>query len=577
MRSRGAGIVRQLALVLCVAIVAAITTPAVGQPFADTPANHWAYEALDRLAAKGLIQGYPDGTFKGDRTLTRYEMAVIMARVLARIESIQVPPPPGAPPQPEVTKEDLDLILQLVNELRTELTDKNVRLGPVEEEINALKSRVSGVKVSGAVQVRYEVARAASGDPLNGNPTTGSTSATAAPWANLAREVLRLQLDGGVTPDVRFIAVVITAGSFGTPSSAGFLAFNSSGASQIGNIDVAFLDWKNAFGWPLEIWFGRFGGSPPGQTYPVQFGPFGLLMNTAGDTWSDAIGDNGANFADGLRVAVHLADLADLQFQAVAIRMTGNTGAFTYPSGEDAFGADVNVKVMDGLRIGAYYVTNGIQQNGAAPFSQPAGALNALYHVYGPGGGSLNPVTSNCPVATGGVAGITCPALGNGWGAYVQYDIAKGIHLDGEWAQWHDTVLGGTDTGVQAVVTWDLGTLFKLWGDPTLTTGYQYYGPNFYPPYGAAELDSFGWDLVYPGNAQGFTATLVLTPFQNFNVYFDYLTGRNVSNGMSLQEIEAGIIYTFSKNTSVRVLYRDLTMGGVDQLATYRAQLDFSF
>jgi len=257
---------------------------------------------------------------------------MIVARVLARIESIRVPPPLGAPPQPEVMKEDLDLILQLVNELRTELTDKNVRLGPVEEEINALKNRVSDVKVSGAVQFRYDVARAASGSPLNGNPTTGSASARTAPWANLPREVLRLQFDGGITPDVRFIAVIITAGNVGVPNSNGFFAFNSSeagpplGVHALSNIDVAFLDWRNAFGWPLEIWLGRFGGSPPGQTYPVQFGPFGLLMNTAGDTWSDATGDNGENFADGLRVSVHLADLADLQFQAVAFALSAPPG-----------------------------------------------------------------------------------------------------------------------------------------------------------------------------------------------------------------------------------------------------------
>ena len=57
--------------VLCVALITGITTPAAGQPFADTPTHHWAYDALAQLAAKGLIQGYPDGTFKGDRTLTR--------------------------------------------------------------------------------------------------------------------------------------------------------------------------------------------------------------------------------------------------------------------------------------------------------------------------------------------------------------------------------------------------------------------------------------------------------------------------------------------------------------------------
>ncbi len=50
--------------------------------------------------------------------MTRYEMAMVVARLLARIESIQIPPPSGPPAQPEVTKEDIDLILQLVNELR---------------------------------------------------------------------------------------------------------------------------------------------------------------------------------------------------------------------------------------------------------------------------------------------------------------------------------------------------------------------------------------------------------------------------------------------------------------------------
>jgi hypothetical protein len=164
---------KQLALVLCFAFVVGIAAPAHGQPFADTPTNHWAYEALAQLAAKGLIQGYPDGTFKGDRTMTRYEMAIVVARLLARIEQLQVPAPIGALPQPEVTKEDLDLILQLVNELRQELTDKNVRLAPVEEELNALKTRVHGIKISGAAEFRYDVSRAATGDPLNGNPNTG--------------------------------------------------------------------------------------------------------------------------------------------------------------------------------------------------------------------------------------------------------------------------------------------------------------------------------------------------------------------------------------------------------------------
>jgi hypothetical protein len=577
--------VKQLALVLCVAFVVGIAPPAHGQPFADTPANHWAYEALAQLAAKGLIQGYPDGTFKGDRTMTRYEMAMVVARVLAQIEQLQIPAPLGAPPQPEVTKEDLDLILQLVNELRTELTDKNVRLGPVEQELNALKTRVHGVKITGAAEFRYDVSRAATGDPLNGNPNTGTVSAGASPTGNLARYVLRLQFDGSLTENLHFITVVITSGSTGTGGSTGFIPFNSSdfgftgtfNTHVLGTLDDAFLDWKNAFGLPVEIWLGRFGGAPPGTTYPVQFGPFGLMLNTAGDTWEDATGDSGFNSADGLRMALHLANLADLQVQAVAIRINGNIGALSYPSGEDAYGMDANVKIVEGLRLGGYYVANVLAQSGSTPFTQPAGAVSFLYHVYGPGGGSVNPATANCPVAGGGVAGITCPAAGNGWGAYVQWDIVKGIHLDGEWAQWHDTVLGGTDSGVQAVVTWDLGELFKVGHDLVLTTGYQYYGVNFYPPYGAAELDLFGWDIVYPGNAQGFTATISFTPWENWSIYGDFVTGNNVSNQMSLTEYEVGVIYTLSKNSTIRVLYRDLTMGGVDQQNTWRAALNYSF
>ena len=56
-------------------------------PLADVPANHWAYAAIQTLAADGLIDGYPDGSFKGDRPLTRYEMAAIVARVIAKIEA----------------------------------------------------------------------------------------------------------------------------------------------------------------------------------------------------------------------------------------------------------------------------------------------------------------------------------------------------------------------------------------------------------------------------------------------------------------------------------------------------------
>jgi hypothetical protein len=60
-------------------------------PFSDVPANHWAYQYIQSLAADGLIDGYPDGKFKGDRPLTRYEMAVVVARVIAKLQENEKP------------------------------------------------------------------------------------------------------------------------------------------------------------------------------------------------------------------------------------------------------------------------------------------------------------------------------------------------------------------------------------------------------------------------------------------------------------------------------------------------------
>ena len=50
-------------------------TAMAANPFSDVPAGHWAYAAVAKLAAAGVVDGYPDGTYKGDRTMTRYEMA----------------------------------------------------------------------------------------------------------------------------------------------------------------------------------------------------------------------------------------------------------------------------------------------------------------------------------------------------------------------------------------------------------------------------------------------------------------------------------------------------------------------
>jgi len=597
---------RQMAFVLAAAIMFVMIAPAFAQPFADTPTNHWAYDAIAELAAKGLIEGYPDGTFKGDRAMTRYEMAIVVARLLARIESIQIP----APPPPEVTRADIDMILRLVNEFRAELAAKNVRLTAVEEELNAIKARVDNVRITGGVRFREDLNQFNPNLALglgraptltgNFNPRTSNVSANSTNRGNRPRIEWKLGFNGSVAPDIHFVAAIESAQGyqFFNSSNIGFGVGQNGQPAQgaFGSIDSAFIQWLPG-GWAkgIDLRLGRFGTDAPcGPCFPIQFGPFGLIMNTGGDTWEDTTFDSGFNVADGVWGQYSNPARLDLHVQGVWLRIVGNIGAFSYPSGEDAWGFDANIAVIPGLRVGGYYVGNNLTNSGSTPFFQPNGSFSPIsgiapnqFHVYGPGSGSLNPVTARCPLITPAVtgnpaspSGIACPASGTGYGGYVQWDVIPGIHFDGEIAWWNDsTAGGGTDYGYQVAATANLRQLLNIRWPLTLiiSAGWLYYGTNFYPPYGAAEADIFGWDVLLPGNAQGITTSITFTPIAKWTLYGIGVFGNSVSNGQSLTEYETGLVYQFATNARVTLKYRDLLIAGVDQQNVYRAQIDYSF
>jgi S-layer homology domain len=121
-----------LASSLALAVLCATNQAALATPFSDVPANHWAYQYIQSLAADGLIDGYPDGKFKGDRPLTRYEMAVIVARVVAKLQENQYKGP---------SKEDLDKLQKLIDALKDELDALGVRVTNLEDALDALDKR----------------------------------------------------------------------------------------------------------------------------------------------------------------------------------------------------------------------------------------------------------------------------------------------------------------------------------------------------------------------------------------------------------------------------------------------------
>ena len=72
-------------LVLAMAMALGVTASAyAANPFSDVPAGHWAYDSISKLAAAGVIEGYGDATFGGDKLMTRYEMAQITAKAMAK-------------------------------------------------------------------------------------------------------------------------------------------------------------------------------------------------------------------------------------------------------------------------------------------------------------------------------------------------------------------------------------------------------------------------------------------------------------------------------------------------------------
>lgn len=105
-------------------IGAASTTFASANPFVDVPSNHWAYDAVAQLADDGVIVGYGDDTFRGDRNITRYEMAQMVARAMTK---------------KDLTIKDKALLDRLEAEFADELASLGVRVSNLERNADFVK------------------------------------------------------------------------------------------------------------------------------------------------------------------------------------------------------------------------------------------------------------------------------------------------------------------------------------------------------------------------------------------------------------------------------------------------------
>ena len=115
------------ALTTALVVGAASTTFAAANPFSDVPADHWAYDAVAQLAQDGVITGYGDGTYKGQKQITRYEMAVMVARAMAKSQNVTV------------SGNDKALLDKLAAEFGDELNNLGVRVSNLEKNADKVK------------------------------------------------------------------------------------------------------------------------------------------------------------------------------------------------------------------------------------------------------------------------------------------------------------------------------------------------------------------------------------------------------------------------------------------------------
>ena len=120
---------------LAATAVLGVTTAFAANPFSDVTPSDWAYQSVSQLAAAGVINGYPDGTFKGQNNITRYEMAQMVAKAMAN--------------QARANAEQQAMINRLANEFASELNNLGVR-------VTALENKVGNVKVTGDMRLRYQ-------------------------------------------------------------------------------------------------------------------------------------------------------------------------------------------------------------------------------------------------------------------------------------------------------------------------------------------------------------------------------------------------------------------------------------
>jgi hypothetical protein len=185
------------------------------QSFGDVPADHWAYQAVGKLAKAGLIDGYNDKSFQGDRTLSRYEFAIVVAKAIDKLE--------------KADENNQKLIDKLSIEFATELNRLGARVAKVESKTNTW--------IAGETRVRY----------FGNDPKAPGTTKLHGSDSFDFRQ--RIKFQGTINEDISWMARLSASSKFGN--------YNNGTDGSNASFDLLAVTAKNVIGID-KVRIGRF-------------------------------------------------------------------------------------------------------------------------------------------------------------------------------------------------------------------------------------------------------------------------------------------------------------------------------
>jgi len=329
----------RLIIALAMMFVLGIAGTAFAGPFSDVPAKHWAYDAVNQLAKAGIVHGYGDGTFRGDNPLSRYEMAIIVAKAMENSDKADA--------------QNKALINKLSAEFATELATLGVRVAKLEANQPSLKFK-------GALLLRLDTTT----DYDDHNKATG---------VNPSQYRLRLdasaKVDDNTTANFRIVTdspYSQTVGAYGLPPNNNMVNLgngtNTNGSTnfkgQYPNFQMDRVNVVTKVGDGTQLTMGRqslvngdnlliadanyysFDGiKVAGKIAGIDaFAEYGRFLNTSNNTWVNTIFEFSKQVDPKVKLGTGYFELKDTKYHGQAYSAIVPNNSVSYAADSFYFG-----------------------------------------------------------------------------------------------------------------------------------------------------------------------------------------------------------------------------------------------